>query len=235
MSSSTAIVVGFPLYPGCTLLYFAGATQIFAYTDHFTPVWIAATLDPVATTEGVQVQPGYTFEDHPQLSMIFVPGGGGSGVSAAMLDPVFQGWLKRAATQAQWVGSVCTGAMIVAASGLFDGCSCTTYWSARPVLAQFPKIQLVPGYPRWHIDEQHQRFSGGGISSSLDLALRLVELLGGVDMAQTTQLRNQYAPQPPLQSGDPGEASPELVIRVTQSQASFTAQLQAATQQVLAG
>lgn len=233
MSTPATINVGFVLYPDCTLLDFAGATQIFAFTGVFKPIWIAADLKPIATTEGVTVNPGATFDDHPPLSIVFVPGGGADGVGGAMLDPKLQGWLKQVTTQADWVGSVCTGAFILAASGALDGCEVTTYWSARPVLQLFPTLTVVPGYPRWHVDEVRHRFSGGGISSSLDLALRLVELIGGIEMARTTQLANQYAPHPPLDSGDPVEASPELVVSVTQSQASFTAGLVAATQQVL--
>lgn len=225
--------VGFPLYQGCTLLDFAGATQIFAYSGRFTPVWLASAMAPVQTTEGVQVMPNATFDNHPPLSMIFVPGGGGEGVAAAMRDPTLQGWLQRTAPTVDWVGSVCTGAFVLAAAGLLDDCDCTTYWSARPVLALFPKLRVVPGYPRWLVDEPRKRFTGGGISSSLDLALRLVELIAGVDTAQSTQLANQYAPSPPVHAGDPTEASPDLVISTTQSQAGFTAELHAATLQVI--
>lgn len=229
------LTVGFPLYQGCTLLDFAGATQIFAFTSSFVPVWIAATKDPITTTENVQVLPAHTFDDHPPLDIVFVPGGGGDGVSGAMLDPVFQGWLKKMATQVEWLGSVCSGGLIVAAAGLFDGCEATTYWSARSVLELFPAVTVVPGYPRYHLDEVKKRFSGGGISSSLDLALRLVELLASPEEAKTTQLSNQYAPDPPVHSGDPTQATPELVIEVTQSQASFIAQLEAAANEVLHG
>jgi cyclohexyl-isocyanide hydratase len=232
MSTPAVINVGFVLYPDCTLLDFAGATQIFAFTGVFKPIWIAADLAPIPTTEGVTVNPNATFDDHPPLSIVFVPGGG-SGVGEAMLDPTLQGWLKHVTPTADWVGSVCTGAFVLAASGALDDCEVTTYWSARPALQMFPTLTVIPGYPRWHVDEARRRFSGGGISSSLDLALRLVEVIGGIDMARTTQLSNQYAPHPPLDSGDPGEASPELVISVTQSQAAFTASLVAATKQVL--
>ncbi len=94
-----------------------GATQIFAFTGIFKPIWIAKTKDPIGTTELIEVLPGYTFDDHPPVDIVFVPGGGGEGVSAAMLDPVYQGWLKKTAPRAQWVGSVCTGGLVVAASG----------------------------------------------------------------------------------------------------------------------
>ena len=101
------------------------------------------------------------------------------------------------------------------------------------MLQLFPTLTVVPGYPRWHVDEARRRFSGGGVSSSLDLALRLIELIDGPVAAESSQLRTQYAPHPPVQAGDPTEASPELVIATTQAQASFTAGLLAATQQVL--
>ena len=101
---TATITVGFPLYPGCTLLDFAGATQIFAFSDGFAPVWIAAERAPIPTTEGVTVNPNATFDDHPPLSILFVPGGGDSGVGAAMRDPVLQAWLKREAASAEWVG-----------------------------------------------------------------------------------------------------------------------------------
>jgi ammonia channel protein AmtB len=53
--------VVFPLYEGSTLLDFAGATQVFAFAG-FAPVWAAACLDPITTTENVQVLPGDTFD-----------------------------------------------------------------------------------------------------------------------------------------------------------------------------
>ena len=232
---TTPLTVAFALYPGCTLLDFAGATQIFAYTPGFRTVWLAATADPIATTEGVSVLPNATFAQTPVADIVFVPGGGGDGVTAAMNDATLQGWLKTAGPQAKWAGSVCTGAFVVAASGLFDACAVTTYWSARDALALFPTLDVVPGYPRWQIDRERRRFSGGGISSSLDLALELVKDIAGERAAQTTQLANQYAPDPPTHAGDPTQASPELVITTTQQQASMNAQLVAAVQAIVGG
>lgn len=119
------------------------------------------------------------------------------------------------------------------AVGRFGGCRATTYWSARPVLALFPGVEVVPGYPRWHIDAENTRFSGG-ISSSIGLALKLVETIAGRQAAEGSQLFVQYAPPPPVHAGDPSEASPELVVSTPQAQASFTAGLIAAGNQVMA-
>ena len=68
--SSAIITVGFPLYPGCTLLDFAGATQVFAYAKGFEAVWIAADRDPIPTTEGVSVMPNATLDDRPLVDML---------------------------------------------------------------------------------------------------------------------------------------------------------------------
>ncbi len=223
----------FPLYDGSTLLDFGGATQVFAFAG-LTPIWAAPTLDPVTTTEGVQVLPSRTFESlaAEPIEILFVPGGG-SAVAKAMLDPELVGFVRAAGRRARYAGSVCTGAFVVAAAGLFDGFEATTYWSQRENLALFPEIEVAAGYPRWVI--HGNRFSGGGISSSIDLALELVSLRSGATQSMTTQLSIQYAPDPPFQSGDPSQAPPEVTHSVRQQQAAFIADLRAATEAVIGG
>lgn len=232
----TKIVVGFPLYEDCTLLDFAGATQVFTpFTGAgFQPVWLAECLEPVLTTEGVSVVPNCTFADAPPLDVLFVPGGGG-GVATAMLNSSFIAEIRRLAEPARWVGSICTGAFILGAAGLLDGHRATTYWSQLENLDLFPHITVdLDSYPRALIE--NGRFSGGGISSSIDLALRLVEVLSGeagAEVSQTVQLAIQYAPDPPYDAGDPSEAPPEITRRLRQAQQGFTELLRDATLKVI--
>jgi cyclohexyl-isocyanide hydratase len=233
-----ARVVGFPLYQGATLLDFAGATQIFKFAGA-TPIWLAARECPVETTEGVTVLPTHTFKDHPPIDILFVPGGGAEGVIASMFDPVFQRFLRDAAGKASWAGAVCTGAFIIAAAGLLDGCKATTYWSQIPnlkLLGETLKIEAAEGYPRYVLDPDKKRFTGGGVSSSIDLALKLVATLDGEEAARTSQLSVQYAPDPPVHAGDPGQASPALTESVRELQEDgFIAPVRKAVQQLLAG
>ena len=86
-----------------------------------------------------------------------------------MQDPVYVDFVRSTGRQARLAGSICTGAFLVAAAGLFDGHEVTTYWSQKENLAPFPNLKVAAGYPRWVISGN--RFSGGGISSSIDLAL----------------------------------------------------------------
>ncbi|HEY2738111.1 MAG TPA: hypothetical protein VGK45_06865 [Thermoanaerobaculia bacterium] len=182
MADSPRVV--FPLYNGSTLLDFAGATQIFSFAG-FQTVWAAPTMDPITTTENVQVLPGCTFAD----------------VTA---QPI---------------------------AGLLDGYEASTYWSQRENLTLFSNIRVSAGYPRWVI--HGTRFTGGGISSSIDLALELVSLISGPTQSMSTQLGTQYAPDPPFSSGDPGQAPPEVTTAARQSQGDFIATIRLAVEKVL--
>jgi len=221
----------FPLYNGCTLLDFAGATQVFAFAG-FQPVWVAPTLDPIKTTEGVQVLPGDTFDNvrGKEVEILFVPGGGKK-VGDVMQDSVFVDFVREVGGSARYAGSVCTGAFILAAAGLLDGCEATTYWSQRENLALFPNVRVAEDYPRWVIDGN--RFTGGGVSSSIDLALELVRLIAGPARSQAAQLDCQYAPDPPFASGDPGQAPPEVTERLYKQQGDLTAAMRAAVENVI--
>ncbi len=207
MTATETLRVGFPIYQGSTLLDFAGATQVFAFTPGFEPVWLAPTCDPVETTEKVRVLPTATFADAGRIDILFVPGGGDA-VAKVMRDPVYLDFVRDKGAAAKMAGSVCTGAFIAAAAGLFDGVEATTYWCQRENLALFPHLRVSAGYPRWVV--HGNRFSGGGISSSIDLALALVSFLSGPSQSMSTQLAVQYAPGPPFHSGDPSEAPPEI-------------------------
>ena len=88
------------------------------FAGGFEAVWLASTIAPVMTTEHVQVLPSRTFNDPGPIDVLFVPGGGALGIGQAMFDPDYQGFLKRAAASAEWCGSVCTGAFVLAAARL---------------------------------------------------------------------------------------------------------------------
>lgn len=232
------IVVGFPLYEGVTLVDFAGATEVFSFTNgRFTPIWFANEKKPVPTSEGAAVFPHYSFhEKHPKIDILFIPGGGAPGVCNAMFNKEYQAFIKKTAVRAQWVGSVCVGAFILAAAGLLKDCKATTYWSQVPNLALLSKklnLRVPKGNPRGIIDKKRKIFTGGGISSSIDLALMLLEAIKGKTYAETSQLYMQYAPRPPIHAGDPEQAPKKLVKKILQEQAGYTAAYYAAVQKIL--
>lgn len=225
--------VGFPLFQNCTLVDFAGATQIFAFARGYKPVWFAEDKTPIRTTEDIEVVANHTFDDPqaPAVDLLFIPGGGSRGLATTMKDSAYLSFLRRTADGAKMAGSVCSGAFLAATAGLLDGYRVTTYWSLHDTLALFPELDVVDGYPRWEI--HGDRFTGGGISSSLDLALELVHRLSGPEVAQRSQLVNQYAPSPPFDAGDPSTAPEELTAQVLAGQAGFLERMREATCEVV--
>ena len=232
MTSQKKIVVGFPLYDQITLLDFAGATEMFAYAEQggektYECIWLAPEIREYSTTSGsgVVVKPGYTFYNHPPINVLFVPGAPAGyynsqsdhgGFIGAMKDHRYIEFVQRVANSkdCEWAGSVCTGAFIMAAAGLFNDCKVTTHWAFLDSLKLFSNkcnIQVIEknddqDYPRSVLDEEHQRFSGGGVSSSIDLAVELINKITGENSAKWTTLTNQYAPDPIFKCGDPALA-----------------------------
>ncbi len=224
MEGTESIIVGIPLYHNCTLMDFAGATQVFAAPFGFKPIWIANDA-VIVTTEGVPVTPNYTFEDCPTIDILFIPGGNSDGVGATMENNEYLDFIRKVSKTTLWKGSVCTGAFILAASGVLNNCLATTYWSQIPtleLLASKFNLTIHEGYPRFLLDEKQKIFTGGGISSSLDLALELVLRIKGKEIAELTQLFIQYQPNPPVNSGDPAHAPIEITAILRKQQEAFT-------------
>jgi cyclohexyl-isocyanide hydratase len=88
--------------------------------------------------------------------------------------------------------------MLLAAAGLLDGYEATTHWAFIACLQAYPDVKVVEGFPRFVVDRN--RVTGGGISSGLDEALKIVELLESYEVAQQVQQLTQYYPCPPVAS-----------------------------------
>ncbi len=235
MPDERDLIVGFPLYEGCTLVDFAGATQVFGAPYGFKPIWIASKKGSITTTEGIRVLADYSFDDHPHIDILFVPGGGDK-VAETMQNTNYLDFLSRTAETAIWRGSVCSGAFLLAAAGVLKNCTATTYWSQIPnlrLLADEMNLYIPTYFPRFLVDEESKVFTGGGISSSLDLALDLVLKIKGKEIAQKTQLYIQYQPLPPVNAGDPPHAPDYITKELRDADTDYTATMKAAVERLL--
>ena len=112
-----------------------------------------------------------------------------------MKGSTFLDFIQQQSIKAEYTTSVCEGALLLAAAGLLDGYEATTHWAFIECLKAFPKIKVQDGFPRYVVDRN--LVTGGGISSGLDEALKIISLVAGVDVAQEVQLTAQYYPCPP--------------------------------------
>jgi cyclohexyl-isocyanide hydratase len=242
MSTETkAFNVVFVLYDEVTLVDFIGATEVFNNVPNAQIYWLAPTTDAVTTSEKMKILPTDSFEEALKkleyIDVLFIPGGNYKGVEYVIFNDAYRVFITAAAARSNWAGSVCTGGFIAAAMGLLKGCTVSTYWSQIPnfsLLQEKYGFTIAPGYPRFLIDETHKRFSGGGISSSLDLALALTEKIFDKSTAEKAQLFIQYAPGPPVQAGDPGEAPPLIIEEVLEEQAAYTGEMYEMVKRMLA-
>jgi transcriptional regulator GlxA family with amidase domain len=206
------MIIGIPIYPKVDLLDVAAPAEIFDSMRENAPqlgvevCLIAEDRADVVTRAGVTLKPDKCFDEVPHVDVLWVPGGDVSALKILMHDPrrTYLDFLIKCSKHAIYVTSVCEGAMLLAQAGLLDGYLATTHWAFIPCLKQFKAIKVAAGYPRFVVDRN--RVTGGGISSGLDEALKLVELLAGYGVAQQVQQFTQYYPSPPVASviPDPG-------------------------------
>ena len=105
---------------------------------------------------------------------------------------------------------MCTGSLILAASGLFDARRATTHWLAREELA---RLGAVPSDDRVVFDGKY--VSAAGVSAGIDMALALTARIDGAATAQAIQLGIEYDPQPPFDAGSASKAPAEIVTAMT--------------------
>ena len=143
---------------------------------------VAQSLEPVECTGGLIIVPNYTFENAPQPHVI--------SVGAQMGGKAMNEWLRSASAESQLTMSVCTGAFRLARAGLLDGQKATTHHDFFDDFEKdFPTVELLRG-PRFVENEQFA--SAGGLTSGIDLALRVVARYYGESAAERTARYMEY-------------------------------------------
>jgi len=149
----------------------------------------------------------YALADVPHPDVVLVPGGPGEEVARS--DPHVLAWLREAHRTARWTTSVCTGALTLAAAGLLDGVDATTHWASLDELGALGARPVVE-----RVVVRGKLVTAAGVSAGIDMALRLVAMEAGDDVAQAIQLVLEYDPQPPFDSGSPAKAPPGILALV---------------------
>ncbi len=167
------IPVAFVIAQDAEVLDFCGPLEVFASPwtadGHpvFKPYFVAASRAPVTVGGGMRVVPDYTFADAPAPKVIVIPAMRDD-TTAGMID-----WIREASKGADVTMSVCNGAFVLAKTGLLDGKPATAHHGGYFRFAgRFPKVQLQRGARYVEIGNIA---SAGGISSGIDLSLRVVE------------------------------------------------------------
>lgn len=207
-------IIGMVLFPKLTQLDLTGPYEVFARMPDTQVLLLAASLEPIETEKGLTILPTCSFNDCPAVDVLFVPGG--PGINSKLSDIDFLNFLREKASDAKYITSVCTGALLLAGAGLLEGYQATTHWLSMGLLRQLG-VEAVEA----RVVKDRNRITGGGVTAGIDFGLSIAAELFGEETATAIQLMMEYQPQPPFQSGHPSTATPETVARVKAAAAPY--------------
>ena len=172
------------------LLDFAGPAEVFreAYGVDFTVYYIAETLKPVRLKGGMTITPDFTFQSAPAPDYVVI-GTQGTMPSAAAVH-----WMQGLHHNDKSILSVCTGSDWLGRAGLLDHKEATTHHNQFQEFQQsFPGVKLVQG--KRYVQSDPYLFTAGGFTAGMDLALHILDLRFGRNVAQQTAARLEYQGQ----------------------------------------
>lgn len=183
------VPVAFLLSDGAVMIDFAGPWEVFmdarapgSTQSAFTLFTVGESTKPIAVS-GATIVPQYTLVTAPKPKVVVVP-------AQSDPTPAIKQWLVNVASEADVVMSVCTGAFVLAQSGLLDGHSATTHHSAYTTLAMnYPNVTVKRGV---RFVDNGSIATSAGLSAGIDLALHVVARYYGTEAARQTAYDMEY-------------------------------------------
>jgi putative intracellular protease/amidase/YHS domain-containing protein len=187
------IPVAFLISAGAVVIDFAGPWEVFhqvmdpqTMQGRFQTYTVAETAAPLRVSGGMQIVPDYSLADAPAPKVLVIPAQ--TGDSPATLD-----WIREVTKHADVIMSVCTGAFLLAETGLLNGRAATTHHGAyRELAVRYPKIRVERGLR--FVDDGNIA-SSGGLSCGIDLSLHVVARYFGNEIAEQTAYNLEYQGQ----------------------------------------
>jgi transcriptional regulator GlxA family with amidase domain len=184
------IPVAFLISEGAVIIDFCGPWEVFQDAGDpkrddsgFRLYTVSETTRPIEASGGMKIVPDYTFSSAPPPKVVVIPAQRTR--SEAALE-----WVRNCSKSADVIMSVCTGAFLLAKTGLLSGKAATTHHSSFNSFAmQFPDVRLERGA---RFVESGNLATAGGLSSGIDLALRVVERYYGRKAAEATAYYMEY-------------------------------------------
>jgi len=211
------LLIGGILFPDLDQADFTGPFEVLSRVPDAEFLAIGKTTSPVRDTRGLVLKPQIRFAEAPQVDVLLVPGG--AGVNPLMEDEATLSFLRRQASGAQLVLSVCTGALLLGAAGLLKGRRATTHWASHHLLTMLGAIAVDE-----RVVVDGNLVTTAGVTSGIDGALRAAAILRGDRTAQEIQLYLEYSPTPPFACGSPATAPADVLAAVKASLQSVSAE-----------
>jgi transcriptional regulator GlxA family with amidase domain len=195
---------GLLIFEGAEELDVAGPWEVFTASAMLRDqgdraVLIAERPGPVRCNKGMRVLADHTFDDHPPLDVLLVPGG--MGTRREVSNPAVIDWIKATSATVTWTTSVCTGALLLHEAGPARGRRVATHRDFEDALQERGDITVIRD-ARYVVDGS--LVTSQGVSAGIDMALWLVGRIHGREHARAVRRDIQYEPAPPYLADEPG-------------------------------
>jgi transcriptional regulator GlxA family with amidase domain len=177
------ITITVPDGEGNNLSSIVGAYKIFTRANEYWKsmgkrelhkIELAGVSETVQYYEGLfSVKPHKNISAIRETNLIIIPSLNHDYVKAVKYNQLLIEWIREQYKHGAAVAAICTGAFLLASSGLLNGKSCSTHWAAADNFrAMFPKVNLQPDRL---ITDENGIYTNGGAYSFLNLVVYLVE------------------------------------------------------------
>jgi putative intracellular protease/amidase len=211
------------IYDGMTQLDFTAPHTVFSRLPGAETIVASEAGGEIVSDGGLVFARTRRLVDIDRCDLIFFPGG--LATTTVINDAAFMAEATRLAAGARYLTSVCTGSLILAATGLITGRRAACHWAWRDLLKLFG---VIPDPSR--VARDGNVITGGGVTAGIDFALTVAAELAGADFAQGLQLNLEYAPAPPFNAGRPETAPPDVLAAVQARMAAILPQRMAEAQ-----
>jgi putative intracellular protease/amidase/YHS domain-containing protein len=184
------IPVAFLISDGAVMIDFTGPWEVFQDVSistrpdaPFRLFTVAEAQKPIRASGGMKILPDYGIANAPAPKVLIIP-------AQSKADEKVKDWIRTSAKSADVIMSVCNGSFILASTGLLSGKAATSHHSSYADLqTKYPDILVRRGL---RFVEDGNFASAGGLSSGIDLALRVVERYFGTEVARRTAFNMEY-------------------------------------------
>jgi cyclohexyl-isocyanide hydratase len=203
--SARPFTIVFALYDGMTQLDFTGPHEFLSRAPGAATL-LASRDGGAVKSERLEFGGTVPLGTVSTCDLLCVPGG--LAATEVALDRGFVAEIRRLGLGARYVTSVCTGSIILGAAGLLIGKRAACHWAWRDLLSLFGAVPQADRVVR-----DGDVITGGGVTAGIDFALTVLAEISGAEIAEAIQLGLEYDPKPPLSSGSPQSARPEILAR----------------------
>lgn len=201
--------VGILLYDNYAVLDAMGPYHVLSELMGAKVFFVGRHKGLITTGNGMKVQCDTSINEVKQLDILVIPGGLNETYTATK-DTALLNWIKAIDAHSKYTTSVCTGAWILAATGLLKDQNATTHWFGKKLLKD--EFGIMAEDSRYVKSGKY--WTSAGVSAGIDMSLALVNDIMGEEYTKTVMLDLEYDPQPPVKGGSEHNTDKAIVESV---------------------